>query len=127
MSDISDKKVVLILKELEKITGFDYDVAKEMYEEFRSKGYSRVKSAKLVWKKVMGDYYWILYEAEGELDYKTTVDRFFHIISDITGFSYEIIWKKYYSIKNDTNKLDVLKDVWNIYMDKYFQLLVKKR
>jgi len=126
MSDISDKKAISILKELEKITGFDYDVAKKMYEEYRSKGYSRVKSAKSVWKKVIDDYFWVLYGAEG-LDYKTTVDRFFDIISNITGLSYETIWKKYYAIKNNTNTSNVLKKTWNVYMNKYFNRLVKRR
>ena len=127
MSDISEKKVTLILKELEEITGFDYDVAKEMYEEYRSKGHSRVKSARLVWGKVMDDYFWILYEAEGDLNYKNTMDRFFEIISDITGFSYETIWKKYYNLENSTFTNDKLRKIWNIYMGKYFQLLAKRR
>jgi len=127
LSDISEKKVTLILKELEEITGFDYDVAKEMYEEYRSKGYSRVKSARLVWTKVMDDYFEILYKAEYTLDYKNTMDRFFEIISDITGFSYETIWKKYYNLENSTFTNDKLRKIWNIYMGKYFQLLVKRR
>ena len=127
MSDISEKKVTLILKELEEITGFDYDVAKEMYEEYRSKGYSRVKSARLVWTKVMNDYFEILYKAEYTLDYKNTMDRFFEIISDITGFSYETIWKKYYNLENSTFTNDKLRKIWNIYMGKYFQLLAKRR
>ena len=127
MSDISEKKVTLILKELEEITGFDYDIAKEMYEEYRDKGYSRVKSARLVWGKVMDDYFEILYEAEGSLNYKNTMDRFFEIISDITGFSYETIWKKYYSLENSTLTNNKLRKIWNIYMGKYFQLLVKRR
>jgi len=126
MSDISNKKVVTIMKKLDEIAGFDYDVAKEMYEEYKSKGYSRVESARLVWEKVMDDYFWILYEAEGSLDYKTTVDRFFDIISNITGLSYETIWKKYYAIKNNTNTSNVLKKTWNIYMIKYFNRLVKR-
>jgi len=129
MSDISEKKVMLILKELEEITGFDYDVAKEMYEEYRSKGYSRVKSARLVWGKVMNDYFEILYKAEYTLDYKNTMDRFFDIISDITDLSYETIWKRYYAIKNNTNASDtnVLKKTWNFYMNLYFNRLIKRR
>ena len=77
--------------------------------------------------KVMNDYFWILYETEGDLNYKTTMDRFFDIISDITGFSYETIWKKYYSLENSTFTNDKLRKIWNIYMGKYFQLLVKRR
>ena len=126
MSDISNEKVISILKKLEKITGFDYDVAKEMYEEYRSKKYSKVKSARLVWEKVMDDYYWLLYEAEYTLNYKATMDRFFNIISNITGFDYETIQKKYHNLENKFTN-DKLRKIWNIYMGKYFQQLVKKR
>jgi hypothetical protein len=126
MSDISDKKVISILKKLDEIAGFDYDIAREMYEERRSEGYSRVKSARLVWEKVMDDYFQILYEAEYILNYKTTMDRFFDIISNITGLSYETIWKKYYSLENSAFTGNKLRKIWNIYMSKYFQLLVKR-
>jgi len=75
----------------------------------------------------MDDYFEILYKAEYTLDYKNTMDRFFEIISDITGFSYETIWKKYYNLENSTFTNDKLRKIWNIYMGKYFQLLVKRR
>jgi hypothetical protein len=127
MADISDKKVASILGELEEITGFDYDDAKKMYEEYRGKGYSKVKSARLVWEKVMDDYFDILYQAEYTLDYKDTMGRFFHIISDITGFSYETILKTYHSLENNKFTSNILRKIWNIYMGKYFQQLAKKR
>ena len=95
----------------------------------------------------MDDYFWVLYGAEG-LDYKTTtdpffnittnitggnsvykvaIDRIFNIISNITGVSYETIWKKYRSLENGKFIGNKLGKIWDIYMNKYFNLLVKKK
>ena len=53
--DISHDRVIYILKELEKTSGFPYDDAKKMYRKNRDKGFSRGRSVREVWGYVMNE------------------------------------------------------------------------
>jgi len=145
--DISHDRAIYILKELERISGFPYDDAKEMYRKNRDKGFSRSKSVREVWGSVMNEYFEIEYEDEqgwgdNEDEYMThdiltpsKINWFFEIMSNMTGYDRDSIqlsysWQKDYlsevlgSIPKD---YDVMRLTWDSIMDRYLLSLIKAR
>jgi len=140
--DISHKRAMSILKELERITGFDYEDAKDMYKKIRktkygrSNEYGRWHSSIQVWEKVMDDYFDILYEMDDgwgdEQDDKryhivadSKMDWFMELISSITGDNREKQLEDYnHMIGHGYSPYNSLRWLWDTYMDKYYEYLL---
>jgi len=138
--DISHKKAMSILKELERMTGFSYEDAKDMYKEYRDRGENRKNAAGGVWMVITNGDLRMFYEMEegwGETD---NIDKFmeendvsdskikwlFEKLSKLTGYSYKDILKDYLEISETLpNDYKTIELIWDDIMERCLNHLIR--
>ena len=131
MSDISEKKAISTLGELEIFIGSEYAVLiSKTYDGYRSKGYSRFESARLTWKKIMEDFFEEEYENlkyEEEQEFNTIKKYFFELAYGMAGIDpkTKIAEQRYEKFRKSYKPYDALKKTYLSFTDMGFQYVLK--